>query len=412
MIARMPCSAKMRFTSARVGDIAFVERNALGHRLADTVGQIVDDRHAPARVLEGEHGVAADIAGAAGDEDWDLVHGQALPDARRAAQGCGSGDFGYQARRTFRPAGYRHGTHHFELVRRRQHPRRRNRRRPRRPRDRQGPHERLLPVVLFPPRRRRRTRRDAAHHQLRRLGLSQRLARLQRRDEPRPRGMDPHHGHQLRRRRADDEADAAAGHGVDRLFRAIFDGAAPRPRHPDRDHSRRRLPLARQEPRRSGHRLPDDRRRAAQRLALRPPASRREHGRMVDGRRAREADRRGRSGRPRAAQGMHLPRRSQHEPRRLAPRSPPHQRRRREPQPRMARAVRREEPGGAVRPQCDGRNRRRFRDGRPRRRGDPRQLPRRLRGHPLAQRSPAEAVQAVQRDARAPVARLPARAGL
>ena len=53
----------------------------------------------------------------------------------------------------------------------------------------------------------------------------------------------------------------------------------------------RRLSVARQEPRRPGHRLPDDRRRAAERLALRSPASRREHGRMVDGRRAREADR-------------------------------------------------------------------------------------------------------------------------
>ena len=146
----------------------------------------------------------------------------------------------------------------------------------------------------------------------------------------------------------------------------------------------RRLSLARQEPRRPGHRLPDHRRGPAQRLALRPPASRREHGRMVDGRRAREADRRGRSGRPRAAPRMHLPRRPQHEPRRLAPRPPAHQRRRREPQPRMACAVGREEPRSAVRPQCDGRDRRRFRDGRPRRRGDPGQLPRRLRGHPVA----------------------------
>ena len=44
----------------------------------------------------------------------------------------------------------------------------------------------------------------------------------------------------------------------------------------------------------------------------------------------------------------------------------------------------REEPRGAVRPQRDGRDRGRFRDGRPRRRGDPRQLPRRLRGHSFA----------------------------
>ena len=32
------------FHQRRVGDVSFVERNALGHRLADTVGQIVDDR--------------------------------------------------------------------------------------------------------------------------------------------------------------------------------------------------------------------------------------------------------------------------------------------------------------------------------------------------------------------------------
>ena len=62
----------------------------------------------------------------------------------------------------------------------------------------------------------------------------------------------------------------------------------------------RRLCLARQEPRRPGHRLPDHRRGPRERVALRPPAPRREHGRMVDGRRARETDRRGRSGRPRA----------------------------------------------------------------------------------------------------------------
>ena len=60
-------------------------------------------------------------------------------------------------------------------------------------------------------------------------------------------------------RRPDHQADPAAGRRVDRLFRALFDGAAPRPRHPDRRARRRRLSLARQEPRRPGHRLPDDR---------------------------------------------------------------------------------------------------------------------------------------------------------
>ena len=55
---------------------------------------------------------------------------------------------------------------------------------------------------------------------------------------PRPRGLAPHRGHELRQWRADDEADAAAGRGLDRLFRALFDGAAPRSGHPDRGASR------------------------------------------------------------------------------------------------------------------------------------------------------------------------------
>src|SRR3982751_2343691 len=84
----------------------------------------------------------------------------------------------------------------------------------------------------------------------------------------------------------------AAGREVTRLaglLCALFDGAAPRPRDPHRRPARRRLLLARQEPRRAGHRLPDDRRRPVERVALRPPAPRREYGRMVDGRRARQA---------------------------------------------------------------------------------------------------------------------------
>src|SRR5438477_268205 len=68
----------------------------------------------------------------------------------------------------------------------------------------------------------------------------------------------------------------------------------------------------------------------------------------------------------RAAQGLHLPCRPQHEPRRLASRPPSDQRGRRQPQPRVARAVGRKESRGAVRPQCDGQDRRRFRDGYPR----------------------------------------------
>ena len=48
---------------------------------------------------------------------------------------------------------------------------------------------------------------------------------------------------------------------VDRLFRSLFDGAASRSRDPDGERSKASLPVARQEPRRTGHRLPDDRRR-------------------------------------------------------------------------------------------------------------------------------------------------------
>ena len=54
----------------------------------------------------------------------------------------------------------------------------------------------------------------------------------------------------------------------------------------------------------------------------------------------------------------------------------------------------------------------RFRDGHPRRRGDPGQLPRRLRGHPLDHRAPDPPVQPVQRNARARLARFPDPQGL
>ncbi len=170
--------------------------------------------------------------------------------------------------------------------------------------------------------------------------------------------------------------------------------------------------LARQVARRPGHRLPDHRRRRAQGVALCPPASGREHGRMVDGRRAREIVRPRRSGRARASARVHLPRRSQHEPRRVAPRASAHQRGRREPQPRMACADCREEPRGAVRPQRDGRDRRRLRDGHPRRRSHPGQLPCWVRGHSLADRAPDAIVRIVQRHARAAEPGFPDRPGL
>ena len=58
---------------------------------------------------------------------------------------------------------------------------------------------------------------------------------------------------------------------------------------------------------------------------------------------------------------LHIPRRAQHEPRRVAPRPSSHQRGRGEPQSRMARALVRKEPRSDVRPQCDGLNSARLR---------------------------------------------------
>ena len=58
-----------------LGDRAMVEWHILGDHLARAVRQIIDDRDRPAGVLEGEDGMASDIAGAAGDEHWNLGHG-------------------------------------------------------------------------------------------------------------------------------------------------------------------------------------------------------------------------------------------------------------------------------------------------------------------------------------------------
>ena len=159
--------------------------------------------------------------------------------------------FAYRQRRTISRAQLPpipssiHGPHHFELVRRRQHPRRRVRTAT--SADLEivtRSHERLLPMVLFPRGGRRRARDDAADHQLRGSAYPHGWPDYKGGDEPRPRGMGADRRHQLCRRRADDEADPAAGRGVDRLFRALFDGAAPRPRDPDRG-ARRASPTAR-----------------------------------------------------------------------------------------------------------------------------------------------------------------------
>jgi hypothetical protein len=52
-----------------IADIALVEGNAVRNDFARTGGKIVDDDRVPARILQRQDRVTADIAGAAGDED-------------------------------------------------------------------------------------------------------------------------------------------------------------------------------------------------------------------------------------------------------------------------------------------------------------------------------------------------------
>ena len=52
-----------------VFDVAFVQRHALGHGETEACAEIVDDGHGPSGIAKGEHRVAADVPGAAGDKD-------------------------------------------------------------------------------------------------------------------------------------------------------------------------------------------------------------------------------------------------------------------------------------------------------------------------------------------------------
>ena len=82
---------------------------------------------------------------------------------------------------------------------------------------------------------------------------------------------------------------------------------------------------------------------------------------------------------------------------------------RRKPQPRVARADCGTLARSACHPQCDGCDRRRFRDGRARRRGDRSQFPRRLRRHSLVERGAGRAIYALSHDPGAAHARFPDR---
>ena len=50
-------------------DVAFEERDIVGHREAEPGRKVVDHRDRVTGVAQGEHGMAADVTGPAGDED-------------------------------------------------------------------------------------------------------------------------------------------------------------------------------------------------------------------------------------------------------------------------------------------------------------------------------------------------------
>ncbi|KHS47656.1 hypothetical protein NJ75_01450 [Novosphingobium subterraneum] len=64
-------------------DIAFVERHIIGHGEAEAGDEIVDHRDRMVRVPQRQHGVGADVACAAGDENGNLRHWQFAPLWRR-----------------------------------------------------------------------------------------------------------------------------------------------------------------------------------------------------------------------------------------------------------------------------------------------------------------------------------------
>ena len=66
------------FEQDRVGNIALIERHVLGHGECEAGREIVDHRHRPACIAQGEHRMAADISRPAGHQHGhlvDLAHG-------------------------------------------------------------------------------------------------------------------------------------------------------------------------------------------------------------------------------------------------------------------------------------------------------------------------------------------------
>ena len=175
----------------------------------------------------------------------------------------------------------------------------------------------------------------------------------------------------LRRHDADDRAHACARQRVLRILRAVFLGASPRTAR-----ARRRVAARpRERPGRDGRRprpqSRDGRHAGAGTQGAvgdRAAAPRRDDGRVVRRGPARARARSRRPGRAQAARGGGAVRGAEHEPGRQRARQPAHQRRRRQPQPRMDGAVARAQSRGLSRPRGDAAHRRRRVPRRPRRR--------------------------------------------
>jgi len=54
-------------------NVALVEGHTIGYGEFEAGGQVVDDRHGPAAIAEGQHGMAADVACAAGNQNGEML---------------------------------------------------------------------------------------------------------------------------------------------------------------------------------------------------------------------------------------------------------------------------------------------------------------------------------------------------
>ena len=75
-----------------VGNIAFIKRDIVGHGEFEPGRQVVDHRHRPAGIAQGQHCMATDVAGTAGHKDGNLryaIHAPAPSRSRGRRNRCG-----------------------------------------------------------------------------------------------------------------------------------------------------------------------------------------------------------------------------------------------------------------------------------------------------------------------------------